>query len=691
MPFYLLEIGCEEIPAAFVPSSAAYLKNEFEKQLAAYGLPAEEIVSGGTPRRLYVCLKGLQERQIDRSELIMGPPARIAFSENGELTEVGRKFAESKGLDISTVKKITTPKGDYLQGEKKTGGGEAEAVLKEIAPRIAAGVPFPKSMRWGNGDFRFARPVHWFLSVFSGRTLDFEIDGIKASGFTFGHRFLAPGKIAVKDFEQYKSALREAFVIADGEERASMIKEQAAAIEKECGFRIRLDGELLETVSNLVEYPHCVAGAFDESFLALPKEVLITSMKVHQKYFPVENDAGVLINRFMGVSNMLPPSGDGLIRQGYERVLKARLNDASFFFGNDRTVPLQDRVEALKRVVYQEKLGTSYEKMVRFRRLAVMLAEKLAPEKAKTTETAATLAKADLMSEMVYEFPELQGLMGSCYARLEGRPENVCRAIFEHYLPRFAGDALPETDEGRFVSIADKADTIAGAFAAGMIPTGNLDPYGLRRGAIGILSIIEDAGMRLDLRELTEAALAGLEDKIKFDRAETENKILSFIMQRWRQMLVSRGTVEGEIFDAVSGGSADPIAVKNLAAVLTGARSSENFQIIAGSFKRINNILKKNSWTDTSCNAELFRTDEERAVAGLIENQSIKELLEAEKNYDALDQLMKFAPAVNAFFDKVMVMTEDEAVRANRLSLIARLRSVFMYVGNFDAITLKDK
>ena len=574
MPFYLLEIGCEEIPAAFVPSSAAYLKSEFEKQLAAYSLPAEEVISGGTPRRLFVCLKGLSDRQIDKSEFIMGPPARIAFTEDGELSEIGRKFAESKGLDIARIKKITTPKGEYLQGEKKTGGGDAETAIKDIVPRIVAGVPFPKSMRWGNGDFRFARPVHWFLSVFSGKVLDFEIGGIKASNFTFGHRFLAPEKIIITDFEQYKNALRAAFVIADGEERSSMIKEQAALLEKESGFKIRLDEELLETVTNLAEYPHCIEGSFDEDFLALPKEVLITSMKVHQKYFPVEDACGTLMNKFIGVSNMKPLDGDDLIRRGYERVLRARLNDARFFFENDKMVPLEDRVEALKKVVYQEKLGTSYEKMVRFRKLSLLLAEKIAPEKLKTTEMAATLAKADLMSEMVYEFPELQGVMGSYYAGFEGKPECACKAIFEHYLPRFAGDVLPETDEGRFVSIADKMDTIAGAFAAGMIPTGSLDPYGLRRGAIGILSIIENAGLRLDIRALTEEALSGLEDKIKFNKADTQEKILGFIMQRWKQILVSRDIVDGEIFDAVSGGSSDPIKIMNLATVLTGARNS---------------------------------------------------------------------------------------------------------------------
>ncbi|MBQ3034201.1 MAG: glycine--tRNA ligase subunit beta [Deferribacterales bacterium] len=690
MSFYLLEIGCEEIPAAFVPQSTTYLKNEFEKQLAAYSLPAEEIISGGTPRRLYVYIRGLSQRQEDKTEIVTGPPAKIAFTEKGELTPVGLKFAESKGLDITTVKKVSLPKGEYLQGEKKTGGSHSSDVLKAIVPTVISGIPFAKSMRWGNGDFRFARPVHWFLSILSGDILPFEIDGIKASDYTFGHRFLAPAKITVKDFETYKSSLKNAFVIVDENQRKEMIKEQAAALEQQHGFKIQLDEELLSVTANLTEYPHCVTGSFDQEFLGLPKEVLITSMKVHQKYFPIDL-SGNLTNKFMGVSNMVTADNDNLIRQGYERVLRARLNDADFFFKNDRLVPLEERAQALKKVVYQEKLGTSYEKVQRFTRIAVKLAQQLAAEKVEAVKTASMLAKADLMSEMVYEFPELQGVMGSYYAQLEGKPEEISKAIFEHYLPRFAGDILPETQCGRLISIADKLDTIAGAFASGMIPTGNLDPYGLRRGAIGILSIIENAGFRIDLRELIEFSLIPLQEKVKFDKDETAEKMLSFIMQRRKQMLTSRGVVDGEIFDAVLGKFSDPIALTNLAAILTKAQNSENFRIIAASFKRINNILKKDSSSEETYSAALLQTEEEKALSSLIENQNISTLINREKNNEALDELLKFAPAVNAFFDKVMVMAEDEAVRKNRLGLIASLRKVFISVCDFGAITLKDK
>lgn len=690
MSFYLLEIGCEEIPAAFVPNSAEYLKNEFEKQLNIHNLSVEDIITGGTPKRLYAYLKNLADKQSDKTEIVTGPPANIAFDDNGNLTTVGLKFVESKGLDVSTVKKVSLPKGDYLQGEKKTGGSNADVILKEIVPSIILSISFPKSMRWGNGDFRFARPVHSFLSIYNNNILDFEIDNIKSSNNTMGHRFLAPNSIKVKNFDEYKSSLEKAFVIIDIEERKKIIKSQALKFEKENGFTIQLDSGLLDTVANLVEYPYGIVGSFDEEFLQLPNEVLVTSMKVHQKYFPIEKD-GKLINKFFAISNMKSDTGDELIRQGYERVLRARLNDANFFFKNDRLVPLLSRVEALKKVVYQEKLGTSYEKMERFKSIALWLDSYLNLNKNTTISEVALLSKADLMSEMVYEFPELQGLMGSYYALFEGKEESVSKGIYEHYLPRFAGDDLPSTIEGAIVSIADKLDTISGAFAIGMIPTGNLDPYGLRRSAIGILSICEKFSFRIDYRELVEFSLSLFEEKIKFNKREVAEKVINFIFQRWKQLLISKDMVDSEVFDAIIDKSSDPIALQQLATIITKERNSQEFQIIAGSFKRINNILKKNNWHDTEYNINLFQSDEEKIVAHHIDKQNIDNFLKNEQYKEALEELLKFAPAVNDFFDKVMVMAEDEEVRINRLSLIARLRKVFMSIGNFDNITIKDK
>ena len=660
MPSYLLEIGCEEIPAAFIPSSAKYLLDEWTKRLSALNLPFSSIESGGTPRRLYVNIEGLPVSQADKTEIIMGPPANIAFNSDGSLTDAAKKFAASKGIDESTLKKVTTQKGDYLQGEKKTGGENTADLLLKTAPEVIKSIPFPKSMKWGNNDFRFVRPIHWFLSVYDEKALVFETDGITASNITYGHRFLAPDKIEVKNAAEYKEKLEKA-----------------------------TDEGLLNTVSDLVEYPYAILGSFEDSFLTLPEEVLITSMKIHQKYFPVRAGDGRLLNKFVGIANIKSPNGDGTIRQGYERVLRARLNDALFFFNNDKKVKLEDRAEQLKKVVYQEKLGTSYEKMERFKAIAVFLAEKLCSDKKESVEKTAYLCKADLLSEMVYEFPELQGVMGYYYAKNEGLDDDIARGIMEHYLPKFAGDVLPETEEGRLTSIADKIDTIAGVFAAGMKPTGNLDPYGLRRNAIGIISIIEQAGYRIELKDIINITFDKLSSRLTFDKDTVMQEVLSFINLRYRQMLVSKELAAADVFDAVCDKSSDILKTLNLAKVLTNARGTDGFQTIAQAFKRINNILKKNNWEKEEFSDELLQTDEEKALGSLIRSQNMQALLDDEKNYAVLDELMKFAPAVDNFFEKVMVMAEDIKVRENRLGLIACLRKVFLIIGDLGAIAAK--
>lgn len=685
---YLLEIGCEELPSAFIPKSAEYLKSEAKARLESAHLPFENIISGGTPRRLYLFIDGIAEKQTDKSEIVMGPPASIAFDKDGGISEVGKKFAESRGLEPDSLKKVSTPKGEYLQGEKKTGGGDAAAILQAIIPEMIKNIPFAKSMKWGIKEFKFARPVHYFLSMLSGVHLPFEIEGIKSGDVTYGHRFLAPSAIKVKSFGDYKESLEKAFVVINPDVREQMISDQIAVFAKNKSVCIGEEKDLLATVANMVEYPHAVMGSFDEEFLKLPEEVLVTSMKINQKYFPVKDKNGKLAAMFVGVANIVPLSGDSTIRTGYERVLRARLSDAVFFFANDKKTSLEEMVIKLKNVVYQAKLGSLYDKTERMVKLTAFIADKLVPDAKESVVETASLAKADLMSEMVYEFPELQGVIGYYYAKIQGKAENVALGIKEHYLPKFAGDVLPSTDEGAIVSIADKLDTLCSCFAAGMIPTGNLDPYALRRAVIGIIAILENGGLRLDLKEAVDFALNNLTGTISFDKNETSEKILNFIMQRLKQVVIARGDSDGEIFDAVAfRGSFDPIAVANLAKVIAGAKNSEDFRIIAESFKRINNILKKSDWGKGDYLANFFETEEEKNIADLIEKQKIADLIANEKNYEALDELMKFAPAVNAFFNKVMVMTENKSVRENRLCLLYSLRKVFTAVGNFDGIS----
>ena len=544
-------------------------------------------------------------------------------------------------------------------------------------------------MKWGDNDFRFVRPIHWFLSVFDEKPLEFATDGITASNITYGHRFLAPDKIEVKNISEYKEKLKNAYVYVDIETRREIILSQIKEIEAKENITVEIDEGLLNTVSDLVEYPYAILGSFEDSFLTLPEEVLITSMKIHQKYFPVRSGDGRLMNKFIGIANIKSPNGDGTIRQGYERVLRARLNDALFFFNNDKKVKLEERAEQLKKVIYQEKLGTSYEKMERFKAIAVFLAEKLCSDKKESVEKTAYLCKADLLSEMVYEFPELQGVMGYYYAKNEVIEDDIARGIMEHYLPKFAGDILPETEEGRLTSIADKIDTIAGVFAAGMKPTGNLDPYGLRRNAIGIISIIEQAEYRIELKDIINITFDKLSSRLAFDKDAVMKEVLSFINLRYRQMLVSKDIVSADVFDAVCDKSSDILKTLNLAKVLTNARGTDGFQTIAQAFKRINNILKKNNWEKEEFSDELLQTEEEKTLGSLIRNQNMQALLDGEKNYAVLDELMKFAPAVDIFFEKVMVMAEDIKVRENRLGLIACLRKVFLIIGDLGAIAAK--
>ncbi len=689
MPSYLLEIGCEEIPAAFIPSSTQFLLEEWTRRLQALNLTFSSIETGGTPRRLFINIEGLPLAQEDKVEIVMGPPAAIAFNEDGSLTEAAKKFAVSKSISEETLKRVTTQKGDYLQGEKKTGGENTSTILSSLAPEIIRNIPFPKSMKWGDNDFKFVRPIHWLLSVFDEKPLVFEAYGVTASNYTYGHRFLAPDSIEVTNVENYKSDLIKAYVYVDIAQRREIIISQIEDMQNSENIVVDVDENLLNIVSNLIEYPYAVLGGFEESFLTLPEEVLITSMKIHQKYFPVRNKDGKLLNKFIGIANIVSPNGDSFIRQGYERVLRARLNDALFFFNNDKKIKLADKAQQLQKVVYQEKLGTSYEKMERFKAIALHLAEVICPEKKETVETTAYLCKADLLSEMVYEFPELQGVMGYYYALNEGIDENIAKGIMEHYLPKFAGDILPETDEGSLVSIADKIDTISGVFAAGMKPTGNLDPYGLRRSAIGILSIIESAGYRIELDKLISISLDKLSHRLSFNKEDVIKEVLSFINMRYKQMLVSKNIVDADVYDAVCSKTSDMVKTLNLAKVLTNARNTEAFQIIASAYKRINNILKKNDVKTIEFSDELLQTEEEKKLGMLIRNQNMQALLDEEKNYAVLDELMKFAPVVDEFFEKVMVMAEDMKIRENRLGLIASLRSVFLIIGDLGIIASK--
>lgn len=685
MSYYLLEIGTEELPASFINPAAESLKKNFSRLLINKEIGFGDILAGGTPRRLYVYIDDLSEKQNDKEEDIVGPPANIAFDENGNLTKAGMGFAKSKSLDEKYLKRVSTDKGEYLAGKRFFKGVRTDRFLQENVASLIKSIPFQKSMRWSDKDLKFARPVHWVLSVYGGDVLEFELDGIKSSDITYGHRFMSEGAIRVRDFESYRKKLLENNVVYDFDSRKKLIEDQLEEIQAENDdLIVQIDEELLDSVANLVEKPFAVLGSFSKKFLELPDEVLITSMKNHQKYFYTTDKNREMRNYFIGVSNTEPK--DDTIRYGYEKVLKARLSDAVFFFENDKKVLLENRVEQLKDVVYQEKLGTSYEKMERFYKIASYLSGQLASDRIENTQRVAYLCKGDLMTEMIYEFPELQGIMGREYARVQGESEVICKGIYEHYLPRFAGDNLPETNEGCFVSIADKMDTICGCFAVGLIPTGNNDPYALRRNAIGILNIIKNKNFRLSLKRLIGYSLEVLSEKISFDSKKVSEQVHNFILSRLKNILHEEG-IPGDIFDAVSWYD-DIVSLQSAAAAIADVKYGEDFEVIATSYKRISNILKKAGWERKDYDISLFQSDFESKLDASIKEKEgkINALVNKEEYKSAIDELLGFRHVVDEFFDNVMVMDKDQKIKNNRLSLLNSLKSVFDTVADLSKV-----
>jgi glycyl-tRNA synthetase beta chain len=507
----LFEIGTEEIPAGLLSRAVVDMEDIIRKSLTERRIGFTGIKCMATPRRLVLTIADLALKQDDQTIEKMGPAKKAAFDENGNPTKAALGFARGQDMDISQLETIITEKGEYLGARKTIAGQPTDTLLPEILTSFLLAIPFKKSMRWGSYDLRFARPVHWILALYGGNVIPLKIEDIESGNTSRGHRFMSPAPFAVTGFEDYLSKARDNFVIADPAERRNLILKEAQKSAAEVGGKLFYTDDLLETVSLIVEYPVIVRGGFEEEYLKIPKEVLTTTMISHQKYFPVINDEGKLLPHFIAVSNTRPRDIT-VVAKGNERVLRARLADASFFFEEDKKVPLEDRVESLKKVVFHTLLGTSHKKVMRFRKLAVKIASKVKPSVKKNVDRAALLAKADLESLMVGEFSELQGIMGREYALLAGEKPEIANAIYEHYLPIVAGGDLPQTDEGAIVGIADKMDTIAGFFGVGLPPTGTADPYALRRQALGIINIILSRRYSLGLNFLIDESLALLKD-----------------------------------------------------------------------------------------------------------------------------------------------------------------------------------
>ncbi len=693
----VLEIGTEEIPSRFLFSALESLKKNTESLLEANRLTYSKVSVFGTPRRMVLSVDGLLSFQPDEQVLTLGPPKHIAFDKDNRPTRAAVGFAKKEGISVESLEVEKTEKGEYIASRKKLSGEKTEKLLPEILQTLIKKIYFPKNMRFESTGVRFARPICWIAALFGGKTVEFTLAGVKSANKSFGHRFLAPAAFSFRNFDELKEKLQKNFVVLDPAKRRDIIEVSARQAARTLGGTLLVDNELLDEVTNLVEYPVVVTGGFDKSFLALPIDVLITSMKKHQKYFSVlDSKGGKLLPNFITVSNMLADNMD-IIRSGNERVLRARLTDALFFFTEDKKLPLSSRLERLKTVVYQEKLGSLYDKVMRVQRLCGELIKQtglkfnfLDPKEldilCKNTLRAASLCKCDLVSEMVVEFPVVQGAMGREYAQISGEEESVAQAIFEHYLPRFPGDIFPKTPEGLFLSIADKLDSIIGCFGINMIPTGTKDPHGLRRAGLGIVGTLVENKMHFDLKSAVVSASEGIRDRFIAACDVTVDKVNIFLKQRLEYFLSDRGFSFDMIDAVLSVASADPYDAFLRLQALDEFKKSAEFDSLAGSFKRAGNIIPEGF--KGGVNPELFVHDAERRLFEDAE-ALLGEYGSALKNREyffALKSVSTLKDAVDSFFDSVMVMDKDTGVKNNRLGLLYKLNEIFCGFADFSKL-----
>ena len=681
----LFEIGTEEIPAGFLSKAVVDMEEMIRKALSEKRIAFEGIRCLATPRRLALHIADLAPKQDDQVVEKMGPAKKAAFDENGQPTKAALGFARGQGLEVSQLETVTTDKGEYLCARKTIAGQPTADLLPDLLKSFLLAIPFRKSMRWAAYDLRFARPIHWLLALYGGKVVPLKVEDIESGNTSRGHRFMSPEAFAVEGYEDYLAKAQERFVIADPALRKKLILEEAQKSAADVGGKLFYTEDLLETITFIVEYPVIVRGGFDPHYLQIPKDVLTTTMISHQKYFPIVDDAGKLLPYFVAVSNTRARDLE-VVARGNERVLQARLADASFFFEEDKKVPLEDRVESLKKVVFHTLLGTSHKKVMRFRKLAVKIAAKVKPAVKKNVDRASLLAKADLESLMVGEFSELQGIMGREYALLAGEKQEIADAIYEHYLPIVAGGDLPGTDEGAIVGIADKMDTIVGFFAVGMPPSGTADPYALRRQALGVINIILSRRYDLSLNFLIDECLASLKDVLRKPAEDVKKDVLEFFRGRLQNQLISQGYAYDTV-DAVLAADIDRLVlVIEKIQALQAFRANPEFEPLSIAFKRIDNILK--DFHGGSVDVNLLSQEAEIKLFANFENIGTRvEKGIAEKDFTAaLNKLAALRSPVDAFFDSVMVMDKDEKIRFNRLSLLADISALFHQIADFSKI-----
>ncbi|HYK87851.1 MAG TPA: glycine--tRNA ligase subunit beta [Acidobacteriota bacterium] len=683
----IVELGVEEIPAWMLDSAARQFADKLVQGLKDQRLSSQLESIWYTPRRLIVSLKSLPVRQDDLVEVVLGPPKSVAYDSDGKPTRAAQAFAQKNGVPLSGVKTVQTPKGEYLSLEKKTKGEDTRKLLARLIPSAVAGIQFPKTMHWTADQFRFARPLRWILALFRGRVVRFRIADVSSSNVSVGHRFLGKHRIAVGSGADLQRLLRENGVLADPLERRRRIEEGLKREADACGGSLVEDPSLLETVTNLNEYPSVILGSFEVRFLELPKEILITVMREHQKYFSLLDSSGTLLPAFLAVINLDADHG-GLIRAGHERVLRARLADAAFFWSTDLKRSLLEREESLKHVLFQEKLGSYFDKTRRVLSLLPRLARKLdRADLLADLEAAGRIFKCDLVTEMVKEFTDLQGVVGGLYAQAEGYGEPVWRAIYEQYLPKSTNSGSPDTVTGAILSLADRLDTVCGCFSVGLIPSGSRDPLAVRRQGNGLLKIILDHRMSLALGELIDWGL----EAHGMPSEKTAGELREFLGGRLRFLFEEMGYSYDCIKAVMAVGFDDPHDTLVRLRALQAMREETDFLSLASNFKRIANILEQagdirgvpeeSKMVEPS---ELALWREYLRVCPEVESARVKHDYSA-----ALRSLASMRGVVDDFFDKVLVMAQDTGVRANRLSLLRELSSLFLGVADISQIVLE--
>ena len=683
----LLEIGTEEIPSVYLNPAIGKIEELTKKLFAENRVSHGQIKVFGSPRRLILFVENLSDRQESITSKVIGPPKRVSFNEKGLPTQAAVGFAKNQGIRVEDLNVEKTEKGEYLCAVKEEKGEATKKILPDILPKLIFSIPFPKHMRWGDGNVKFVRPVHWILCLYNGDVVKFEFDSVKSGNKSFGHRFLSPKTFTVKDFASYGKKTKENYIIFNQEDRRETILKEANKLAKKAGGSLYEDANLLEAVTHLVEYPCPILGEFGKEYLELPKEVLISVMKKHQRYFSIVNSNGSLLPNFIAISNN-KVKNPAVMKAGYERVLKARFSDARFFYEEDKKKPLKEYMEKLKSVVFQEKLGTYYEKVERIVKLACYLADKIAPDSKEISERGAFLCKADLVTQMVYEFPDLQGIMGREYARLSGEKQEVADAIYEHYLPRFAGDKLPDSRAGDIVSIADKIDTIIGCFGVGLIPTGSEDPYALRRQTLAIANIILGKSYQISVSDLIDRAMDIAGQKIERGRGEVKNEVIDFFKSRLKNQLVSDG-FSYDVVDAVfSARFNDILDAVNKVKALSELKTLEYFSPLAIAFKRAANIIKENKYG--SPDPALLKEDAEKELYDSFNSikSDVEKLVEEKMYLDAMKKIAEIRGSVDKFFDKVMVMVEDKSLRENRLNLLSNISKLYGGLADFTKIII---